>query len=712
MRKVVLLLLLVPMASAVEVQSEVFVDRDGDVVLSTQDGSVNQADPTGFYSNVDVVGGGVWAEDDDTVTFFLRLDDLTEESQVPLPFSDPDYYLYFQHGEQGYRVFVATALENPFNGLIGRTGDLRATLDRQLDQFRYQSIAEVEAIMDTSEEIITMAVPRAALVDENQAPLARNGTLHNMHVESRSMGWFGFPMQVGGPGSQPMYVGIPQALDVAPDDGTGTYKMITGSVRQKGSIFAISDDPIRWTNGEATTIGFQARLTNTASEDVSVAAHVRNPDSTWEVAFSDRITIPAASSINHTILVSIPFSHNHGATKMFDVHYASDDGDHEATTLLGVHWPFVPQPAGHHDTLWFHSYQEQIDPPFDTLFQGVHGWFSAKQELEEDEGEAVVPDFVAVPGFFGSQEGRAIWFMRLEPGLRMGLDFRPGQTGSMELGFNLPVPVVDPRVEVTLMHERPGPGFEGRGQSTIHEDLMSGISETTDGVVSGGLSVEMELQPAADVDDIPYTQDANLVLFIDLQGTFLFGTPFANQEGLVPTLEPGTSSFRLPLNEYHDPTDLSFQTDASIQITPGEQGQERFVNPGRTVVYTFDLTFEGAGEATFEATLTGRNGDWGRIIGDTVFTADGGRTLAVAVTAPEDARDGEQADLTLTIANRDNAAIQAGIGMLTTVTSSTDIPDESDYESELNGELTDDKESPGLPVALLVAALVLLVRRR
>lgn len=714
MRKWVFLLLLLPMASGAEVQQEVFVDRDGDVALSTQDGSVNQADPTGFYKNVDVVAGGVWAEDDDFVTFYVEFEDLTEASQVPLPFSDPDYYLYFTHGEQGYRVFVATALDNPFNGVIGRSGDLRATLDRQLDQFRYQSIAEVDVELLHPDDMALFHVPRGALVDHNQAPLARNGTLHDIYVESRSMGWFGFPMQVGGPGSEPTYVGIPQALDRAPDDSSGRYVMTTGSVRQKGMLFAASDDPIRWTNGEATTIGFQTRLTNVGGEEVSVAAHVQGTDPSWEVAYSDRITVPARSSINHTILVSIPFSHNHGATELFDAHYISDDGDHEATSVLGVHWPFVPQPAGHHNQLWFHSMANQVDPPFDALFAGAHGWFSAKEDLDEDEGTPILPDFAATPGFFGAQEGRAIWLLRLEPGLRMGLDFQPGMNGNMELGFELPVPVVDPRVEVTLMHEKQGPsrGGMGGGQSFIRTDLMHGASEATSGPVSGGYSVELELAPLDDLDDIPYAQGANLVFFIDLQGTFLFGTPFGGQESFTPTLDPTTSSVQLPLNEYHDPADLSFQTDADIQIVAGKDGQERFVNPGRTVVYTFDLTFQGTEGTEFEATLSGKNVEWGRIIGDRVFTPEGTRTLAVAVAAPEDARDGEQADITLTLTSTANAAVQAGIGTLTTVTTSEDIPDESDYEAELAGELTQQKESPGASLLAVLALLGAIAYRR
>ncbi len=448
----VLFLLMLPLIGAEQVEHEVFVDQDGDVMIQTQDGAFGQQDATGYYKNVDVVGGGVWSEDDDYVQFYIEVDDLTDSSQVPLPFSDPDYYFYFDYGQQGYRIFVATALENPFNSVFGREGEVRASLQERVGDFNFRGITEVDVEMDYGEEKVFISVPRSAIVDENQAPLARNSTLSNIWMEAKSMGWFGFPVFLGGPSGQANYVGIPQASDLAPEETVGNYQMVTGSILQDGDIFAISDDPIRWTNGEATTLTFVSRVTNTGAEDVTVDVAVTGAPSAWEMAYSDHFTIPAGASVNHTVLATIPFGHQHGVTKMFQSVYESEDGDHKATSMLGVHWPEIPQPAGHHNQLWLHSAPFSADPPFDALFSGTHAWFSAKEDVEADEQTPILPDYTAIPGFFGAQEGRAVWFMDLEPALRMGLDFQEGVNGMLEAGFQVPVPMLDPRLEVTLIH--------------------------------------------------------------------------------------------------------------------------------------------------------------------------------------------------------------------------------------------------------------------
>lgn len=707
----VLALLMVPLAVGEEVRTQSFEDADGDVVVRSQDGTVEQPDPTGNYANVDVVAGGVWAEDDDSVTFYIQLDDLTESSQTVLPFSDPDYYFHFQYREQGYRIFVVTALENPTNGAFGRDGTTFARLERQVDAFRYMPLAEGEVEMDHSEELVKVTVPRGAILDHNQAPLARNATLTGLHVTAKSMGWFGFPIAFGGDPSSATYVGIPEAADRAPDTGDAQYVMTTGSVQQKGRLFAVSADPIRWTNGEATTLSFQSTVTNLGSEDLDVLVDVVGVPGSWELAYSDQITVPAKSALNATFLISIPFTHQHGVTDLFEARFETPDRDHLATSVMGVHWPSVPQPAGHHDRLWLHSIADEVQPPFDAAFSGVHGWFSAKEDLEEDSGDAIEPDFTLSPGAFGAQEGQAHWFLRLEPALRMGLDFRPGDEGTLELATSLPTPVVDPRIEVELLHVR---GQQERGGFRTSQTLMTGASEPASGAVSGNVAFQLPLHVVEGIDDIAYDPEANLELRISMYATFLTGTGFVNPATVAPSIEPAASSMQWPLNEYHDPADLTFQTVSELEIRVGATGQERFVNPGRTVVYEFELAYDSPTSTTFEAALTGKNAGWAQIIGDAVFTLGPGETrpLALAISAPDDAPANSQADITLTVTATKNKAIQAGIGTLTTVTTSEDIPDEATRLEELSGELTVTKEAPGLPWLGIAVALALLARRR
>lgn len=713
-----------------EVNASIVEDDSGDVVVMTPDGQTSQPDPTGQFEDVDLVSMGIWAEDPESVTFFVEVASLTESSQRPTPFGDPDYKVFFQYGGQGYRVQVFTVLSNPANNAFGREAGAFAWLEQQVDEGQYRRVADGEAELDFSGDRVLATIPRAAIVDENQAPLGLNATLTGFYAVAESMGWFAFPIGGFQGGGDPItYAGAPKAHDTAPDGGLTAdlpaYRMTTGDVKQKGSLVATSQDPIRWTNGEASTLTFTAQVTNTASEDIPVAVSTAGTQPTWEVAYSDRLTVPAHATVNVTFLVTIPFTHSHGNLHMFEAVFESPDEEHFAASDLGVYWPSVPQPAGHHDRIWFHSNQPENEnsfPVFSEFDDGIHAWMSAAEDEEADEALPVPSDFVIPPSPFTDTEAIAFWQIALEPPLRMGMDFRPEDLGSAEITIDFPATVVDPFMEFTLYHrvdggQGGGPGGGQGGGPSRQTELASGVSEPVSGTTSGTQTFAFELDVPDDADDLPYTPDGNLVASIVVRATFMAGGGFFNPDEIAPKLLPDGSGLQLPLDEYADPVDLSFQTDGSLSLAPGEEGQQRLVNPGRTVVYTFALQYEGSEPSGFTTSLTGQNAAWAEVVGDTAFSLEPGatRTLGLAVTAPRDASDGERADLTLTVIDADNAAVQAGINTVTMVDSTEDIPDEASRKDDLHGELSTSKESPAPSMALLagiLAAVALLGRRR
>ncbi len=722
---VVLVILLLPStlvvpAGAAEVRASLFTDATGDVQIQSADGGVSQADPMSS-DNLDLVGGGIWAETDTTVTFFVHLAGLSENSQGA-PFTDPDYTLDFRYHGQGYRISIVTALGNPINDAFGRD-TTQGWLQKEVGPGRYQSVVDAETELDFSENVARATVPRDAIVDENQAPLARNATLTDVRATASALGFFGFPVSLDGSGSGPR-VGAPRFFDQAPDTGLGgTYTMTTGQVRQRGALFAVSDDPVRWTNGEATTLTFTARLTNTASKDMPVHVTTSNVDPSWQIAFSDALTVGAGRSINATLLVTIPFVHQHGILRQFNAEFTSTDGQSLAAVPLGIYWAEVPQPAGHHDTVWFHGLTQEVTPPFNAVFGGTHGWFSAKEEVDGDERKPIPANFAMVPSPATNNRGIAFWSFSLEPSLRMGLDFLLDEQGAADITLDLATPALDPSIKVQVYYleqraldtgdNRPGQ----RNTITERTLLAEGVSEVKSGTISGPQLFEVPIQALAEAEIIPYGGDGNLYIQVLLDSTFLLGTGFVANDATAPSLDPLASRVRLPLEEYHDPVDLSFQTDGSLSIKAGPDGQDRLINPGRTIVYTFDLTYAGASPATFQAQLSGANVQWATILGDKQFDLAPGaqRSLAVSVHAPDDAREGDASDLTLRVTNTANAAIQAGINLRTLVTTSQDIPDEAGRGSELDGELSQSKESPGPGLVLLlaaVAALAIAQRRR
>lgn len=717
---VLLTLLLVPFTVGEQVDAAVIADGTNDVVIMSADGTAQQPDG-GQFPNVDLVEAGILAETNDDITFYVEVAGLDAASQNPVPFSDPDYRVYFNFGTQGYRVRMDTALANVFNDAMSRSGTAFGALEVQVGETSFRNLASAEISLEYGDDRVLATVPRAAIVDENQAPLGLGRTLTGFYATAQSMGQFSFPVGQTGQGGDPLlYFGPPRAWDQAPDKLTGelpSYTMTTGEVRQKGALLAGSQDPVRWTNGEASTLVFDVRVVNTGTSEVPINVDVTGADPKWTLAYSDKLTIPGGKSANVSFLVTIPFSHNHGSIHTFDAKFTSVGGEHFAATMLGVYWPLVPQPAGHHDTLWFHSYtEEEGNNPFSGVFgAGTHSWMSALETEELDQGVPIPAQFTIPPNTFTGGKGIAYWRIPLEPSLRMGLDFRTQDVGTIDISMQFPVTVVDPQVFAVLEHATVTQR-QGRNDDGINDEktLASGQTEVMAGPVDGTqtFSIELEVDDAA--DEIPYKLDSNLFLTIYMEATWLAGTGQGDPGAISPNIMPGASIMQLPLNEYEVPLNINFQTDGAIELIATEDGQQKSVNPGRTAVYAFEMIYHGTNASNFIIEITGTNAEWATVVGDAGFglEAKGTRLVGLAVTAPKDAKAGELADLTFTIRDRDNAAVKAGLNTRTTVDTQSDIPDESARAKDLTKELTTAKESPGLPLLMVIGALAFALRRR
>ncbi len=722
---VLMALLMIPVSLGDKVDANILTDGTNDVVIMSADGNTQQPDG-GQFPNVDIVEAGILEETADMVTFYVQVRGIEEGSQNPLPFSDPDYRIHFRFGDQGYRVRMDTALVNVFNDAMGRSGTILGALELQVGETSFRNLASAEVTIDYGTERIMAAVPRSPIVDENQAPLGLGRTLTDFYATSQSMGQFAFPVGQTSQGGDPaFYAGPPRAWDQVPDAITGelpSYTMVTGEVRQKGGLVSGSADPVRWTNGEASTIVFDVRVANTGDADIPLKVSVTGADPKWTLAFSDSITVPATKAANVTILVTIPFSHNHGALHTFDARFESPDGAHFSSTMLGVYWPLVPQPAGHHDRLWFHSLVETDENnPFSSLFGGgTHSWMSALETETADTGVPIPAQFTIPPNTFTGGKAIAYWRIPLEPELRMGLDFRTDDVGTLELSLNFPVTVVDPQVFARLEHAtvpqqqgRGGPGGNNQGP-TQQTELATGQSELMSGPVDGSRTFTLELETAPEADDVPYTPGNNLFLTVFMEATWLAGAGQGDPGAISPSIAPSSSWLRLPLDEYEVPLDLNFQTDGAIELKPTADGQQKSVNPGRTTVYAFDMVYHGSDVADFIIEVSGTHADWASVVGDEAFSleAHGSRQVGLAVKAPKDAKAGDFADLTFTVRDRDNAAVKAGLNTRTLIVSGTEIPDEDLRAQGLTNELTTAKESPGLPFVMLVAALAIAMLRR
>lgn len=703
--------MVMPMAAGQSSEGAVLAeDSSGDVGIIGPDGQPAGSVPADAFTGLDLKGVGIQSEDEETVSFYVEVASISEQSETPAPFLDPDYAIYFRFGEMDYRVLMQTALSNPVNDATNRQPVSTSLQESTGTGWRTAARGQGE-VLDAENRVVA-AIPREAIVDDNQAPLARGSQLTDFVAEASVELWTPFLNSDSGGGILPVqYHGV-GLIDRAPDRDVGAaYTMTTGSIIQAGDLFSRVAEPVRWTNGEATTLVYEVEVQNRGSKLQRVDVSVTGTPGTWEVAHSDVLEVEAGSSQNVTILVSIPFTHAHGTFEEFLVHFQSPDG--HASTSLAVYWPLIPQPAGHHDTLWFHGAVQERGQPWDDLFPQEVGWINAAPpETDQEDAGTSIPANWFVPSGAGSfaggspTEGRAQWFYSLSPQLRMGLDFDLSQLGSLDIVTELPVPMLDPTVDVNLGYlviKQQG-RFLGGGESEW--TTIGAGSATTAGQQQGKTPWSIPLAIESSADEIPFRTDGNLGLIITMRGTMVGATwPF--HEATAPVLVTSQSTMTLPLFEYHDPVDEVFVTSSAIRLSIPAGGQERMVNPGEAVVYQFAINYDGARPDTFDLALTGTNAEWGRILGDTTISLEAGssRTLALEVLAPANARHGETSDITITATSTRNAAVQGGVRTLTTVTTAEDLVDESGTGAALDGELTEGKDSPGVGLIVVLSAL-------
>ncbi len=691
-----------------------FSDAANDVRMTTSDGALRNGAGSSAWRNLDILSGGVFDETDDLLVFFLNVTAITPEQDPAVPKSQPTYWFYFDYGLRTYRVEGKTDLTTPWDGIAGAAVG-SAKLEVAYNDGVFQAVGDAAMAIDFSADQILFMVERSLIRNHNEAPLGRGDVLSGFWGSSRSLGGFGVSIPIGN--NFQVEAGPPAYHDQAPDYGTtgGTYTTTAGHQLHKGQLVAASEDPVRWTNGEATTFVYFVRLFNSGSIELEVKLSHEGADPSWQVAFSDRLVVPARSSINVTFHVGIPFGHFHGKLDDFVVSFTTDDGVHWAKQPLAVYWPKIPQPAGHHPTVWLHSQYRPREAPFEGLGDSVHGWFSAASpDTEEyDEQAPIMADRIDGP----QSDGRstAQWTFHLEPALRMGLDFLLDQTGNGQIIMDFPVQVQDPVLQFDLVHLNKRTIIP---KTTFAMTSLSALPGTQSGLVAFTFP-DLKAEAAADL--IKHAARADLEFRLNLTAT-LAGTGNENPEEFTPTIVPADSYFTLPLREYHDPLDTVFVTDASVKVTVGPEGQFKQVNPGKQAVFTFELYYHGTFRSGFDIELSGINSAWARVLGDAHFEMDPDtvREVAVAIQPPADARQGDYADITIKAIGSVNAAVQAGMVVRAEVVGSRQVADEAELAKQKEVVLTAPEDQSAVvwpwfvfaPLAVIGAAAGVLYRVR
>lgn len=439
------------------------------------------------------------------------------------------YFVQFAVAEEGF-VLVLT----------GSTGDagLGATL--------YQGTLEDYGNMQADLVVTTIphassyevAIPRVLLSSADGAVPVRGTQATNWAAVSR------FVKPMGGDAWVGDRMNYPDAAGAKVEFTMGSLSSSTLSLSSPKAYVA--------SNGLATTYPFEVDVTNAASRSENVRLEANDLPRGWDVVLpAEEVIVGAGETRRVAILVTVPFFHQHGSVDRFDL-VARGPSGRLASLDLGVIYTTIPQPAGHHDRLFVHSY--------------VGGESGFVNTLEQDAADAGIPIAGGFP--FGS----ANLTLPLAPQLATGLDFDLERQGTFHLV--LESQVADPAVVLSGRLALVG------AKSTV--TLAHLVADPQPAEAQQDLVFDGRILPAQLADYVPFEPGSELRLEVQTDSSLQEAFWLA-----PPRLVPG-SWLDLPLFDYHD--DIAAVMAATSGLRVGSpQSLQRSANPGDAVVFDLDV---------------------------------------------------------------------------------------------------------------------------
>ncbi len=667
-------------------------DDDGDVSMH---GAAGEMDPVRPNGAADLVSFDV-DETDRFLHFLVGYASLAHDDTAL--FTDGvETLIHFRLGDVQYRATVYYGVNLVGSGTF-TYAQLFVVEQRDGDEYRTH-VTDLFADADTATGIMAIEIPRDVLIDDSGAPARIGHQFTDIWLETTN-------------NQGVIYIGGNEPLagftlrDRMPDDGVGPIYDVAFGVVQEGDAFLHSDSPFRLSNGGATTIVYQVHAFNEGERQPFRLAVEDAPDG-WDITLPyDRLTLDEDESASFPVLLTTPSGHQHGGAESFLLTMTGDRDSGDVGRLeLGVKYADIPQPAGHHPKLWFHSapYQDDfLGPASDltTFFRFNDGLYMNAAEEDAADMGAPMPGYGnSIPGFGGDY----YWFVPLQPFLQIGLDFETDAVGSISIPVQYDYIAQDVTLHGAMYVYSSALGDSVQvGQLTNSQAASWGPGQHT-------FEADLEILKAADF--IPYGDEMFMWLNLWLEGEFI--GPALVGPNVAPSIMPG-GQLELPLNEYRDPLDTFY--DAVRSLAFDTDYLERPVNPAETVIFETRLRNSEQSPQAVSLNITGVNSEWARIVGSPTFELGPGqeRKVAVAVTVPSGVSDGALADLVLQAVSQEDANKRALVDLVALVDEETDHPDQASELESLDASLTDEKKSPGFEIAALLAGLlaIVLVMRR
>lgn len=464
-----------------------------------------------------------------------------------------------------------------------------------------------------------------------------------------------------------------------------------------GHLLWLPEAPFRASNGQATTYLFELPLHNLGDAPDTVLLQVGDRPEDWTVHMPTVVDLPPQGNATVPVAVSVPFSHAHGQLRTLSIRAASQEvSDIEAVTEIGVVWTEVPQPGGHHSRLQIHGNDHW-------------GWMNTLETDPNADGDRFSASSYSSSGGIDGTHREIAYRAALDPALQMGLDF--DVDGTVAYGFDIQSEDPLPESSLTVRLRISGEPEIVVGEETTQIDLESG-----DNRIEGTLAV------APEADHVPYGQDRQLHLDIELE-TFqegdLAGALIGGRSGFsgVPVILTRDAFLQLPLFDFHAIIDDALLQSLSKLSISADNVTQKMVNPGKTAVFSFTAANHAGGEAAVAWDVLGENKDWATVTPEkSVLRGGGNGTVALRVAVPDDAVEGDEADLLLVGQSTSDPNVQVFAHVVALVTTSKDIPDEAaDAEAlEDQARKTADKglPAPGIVLVALAVGAVAWLRRR
>lgn len=665
------------LASPVSAQGLQLIDQANDVVFMGGGTPV----PAGFADRLDLRGLHI-AENPSEFIFVLNVTSAATHGFGGGPLDSGLINIDFKVGKQAYRIEL--------NRPLAQDMDVLGALYKwDFGSERFLGAKNLNVLADEASNSLTVAVDRTLLVNENNVAATAGQTITGWSVHA-----------IGHvPGIATTL--IPETaemtmLDSMPDQGVGPDYEVLGGARHSGNALLQSPAPLRASNGETGTLIFSVRAFNQGAQPDDYKLSVGNAPAGWHVALpSDDIVIQGHGMADVPVLVTLPFTHFHGTLQTFTLKMESATSlESKASIDLGVQYLAIPQPAGHHNTLFLH-----VDPApqavgiVNTFTAGTNAYLS----MNTVEPTATSDTITAKPSGVAGNVTYS-WFAYLEPSLQIGIDFHPGE-GSLTIPIQSTHPIsgmlsgrlvlLDPLGNESKSQQASRyPPYSGRhvtelGTLTSKHVSISRDAQTVDAIFRPSIS-----------EPIGFASGRSLVLELHFYDTS--GAP-----GLEDVVTNG-GFLILPLNEYSDPV-TSFVALGGVHLET-LSATKRIANPGARLLFEGRIHNTESQARALNITLQGTAKHWASFIGEPshALAADATQTVRFSVTVPKDATSGTRGDVVLDVGQEGGRHTLELFSVV--VDTSKAIPDDS---ATIDSLATHGKATPGTSVGLL-ACLTLL----